>query len=78
MSNAVALAHSALEAVTKLRMKGLFVDAIVINTVDWQRITSFGCQCGTQPKPLLLWGLPVIVSDDALLGKPMAATWGRL
>lgn len=78
MPNAVALAELALEAVTKLRMKGLFVDAIVMSPVDWQEIQEWDKGRFGNPQRDHLWGLPVIVSDKALRGKPMAATWGRL
>lgn len=77
--SATTIVERALESVTVLRMKLLFVDAIVMNPQDWQRIkNNEWIVRGKNDIEQRLWGLPVILTDRAEEGKPMAATWGRL
>lgn len=75
----VFVAEYALEAVSKLSTRAIFVDAIVMNPLDWQDVLA--CEHWGKTKVLdkpKLWNLPVILTHEAQRGKPMAATWGRL
>jgi hypothetical protein len=64
-------AERALEAICALYTRGLMVDAIIMNPVDWQQICDQHYRNG-----LRLWNQPVILSDKVQQGRPMAASWG--